>query len=48
MTTHWTELSAKAHTMAFRVHKGQKRRDGITPYTTHIQAVVDRAGPETR
>lgn len=35
-------LMATARRTAFSAHFGQYRRDGVTPYSEHIMAVVDR------
>lgn len=38
MTSHRIEI---AKSIAGAAHRGQKRRDGITPYTRHLRAVAD-------
>ena len=36
-------MVAKAYSLAYRAHAKQTRRDGVTPYMTHIYAVMQRA-----
>jgi len=37
------DMLAKAYGLARRAHAKQTRRDGVTPYMTHIYAVMQRA-----
>ncbi len=36
------EQLAKAEIVARKAHEGQYRRDGVTPYIKHVEAVVSR------
>jgi (p)ppGpp synthase/HD superfamily hydrolase len=38
-----SELAIAAYTVALACHMGQTRRDGVTPYMVHIDAVMSRA-----
>jgi len=44
-----TEMEELCELIARAAHEGQTRRDGVTPYITHVEAVVSRCvGPEQR
>lgn len=38
-----TALAMRAYSLAQQAHHGQFRRDGVTPYLTHINVVLGRA-----
>lgn len=42
-----TDLVKLAREIAYQAHAGQFRRDGVTPYTAHLEAVVGRLAGES-